>query len=341
MLHLFALVALLIATGDTGQSTRPDVEIIANDAERRVDVKIDGRPFTAYVYPETSKKPVLYPLRTAKGTLVTRGFPFAPRSGERVDHPHHAGLWFNHGDVNGFDFWNNSTAVPSDRAAKMGTIRHRRISGIVSGADQGELHVEMEWVGGDGVSLLRERTMFVFRGGSNSRSIDRITTLSALEQPVVFRDNKEGVLGLRVARALEMPDAKGAGSPDPSGRPAARPANAGPTGIYFSSEGLRGEAVWGTRGRWAMLTGTVESEPVTIAILDHPSNPGYPTYWHARGYGLFAANMLGQKVFTNGVRELNLRLEPGQSATFRHRVLILDGTATPQVIEQQHRAFVR
>ena len=69
--------------------------------------------------------------------------------------------------------------------------------------------------------------------------------------------------------------------------------NTGVNGVYLTSEGTKGAAVWGTRGRWCTLSGTVGAEPVSIAILDHPQNPGHPTYWHARGYGLFAANPLG------------------------------------------------
>src|SRR6266478_1197004 len=83
------------------------VNLKVDEAGRRVDVTVDGKPFTSYVWPTTLKKPVLYPIRTAEGTVVTRGFPLEPRPGERVDHPHHVGLWLNHGDVNGFDFWNN------------------------------------------------------------------------------------------------------------------------------------------------------------------------------------------------------------------------------------------
>ena len=64
---------------------------------------------------------------------------------------------------------------------------------------------------------------------------------------------------------------------------------------------------------------------ISIAIIDHPQNPGYPTYWHARGYGLFAANPLGQKVFSNGRENLNLTLQKGQSATFRYRIVIASG----------------
>ena len=108
------------------------VRIVKNEASRRVDVFIDGQPFTSYVWPEVLTKPVLYPLRSAQGTIVTRGFPLDPRPGERVDHPHHAGLWFNYGDVNGVDFWNNSTALSPEERRKMGSIVQRGISSTLS-----------------------------------------------------------------------------------------------------------------------------------------------------------------------------------------------------------------
>ena len=87
------------------------------------------------------------------------------------------------------------------------------------------------------------------------------------------------------------------------------------------------------------LTGTVASEPVTIAILDNPSNPGFPTYWHARGYGLFAANPLGAGVLSEGKQALDLTLEPGKSTTFHYRVVILNGSAKPADIEKAYQAF--
>ena len=315
--------ALLAAMVMAPAAQTPRIQVVPHDTAPRVDISIDATPFTSYIYPRELKKPVLYPLHTAKGTVVTRGFPPDPKAGERTDHPHQVGVWFNHGDVNGLDFWNNSTAIPADKAPKFGTIQHRRVIEAVSGQDRGELTVEMDWVASNGTTLLKEQTRFVFRGTGDARSIDRITRLTALKERVVFRDNKEGVLGIRVARALEH-TAKDA--PDV-------------TGMYTSSEGLKGDKVWGTRGRWTMLTGTVGSEPVTLAILDHPANPGFPTYWHARGYGLFAANMLGHKVFSEGKEELNLTIEPGASVVFRHRILILGGTAAPEAIETEYRAF--
>src|SRR5438034_6479390 len=156
-----------------------------------------------YIWPATLKKPVLYPLRTAKGTIVTRGFPLEQRPGERVDHPHHAGLWFNYESVNGIDFWNNSEAIKPETAPKMGTIVQRSIVSAKSGSEQGELDVETDWVTFDKKVLLHEHTHFVFRGGPRFRSVDRITTLRALDERVDFKDEKDRLLGLRVVRALE------------------------------------------------------------------------------------------------------------------------------------------
>jgi hypothetical protein len=334
------LIVILAAGGLTGYAA-DGVRVVPNEADHRVDITINGQPFTSYIWPPTVKKPVLYPIRSADGLLVTRGFPLDPRPGERIDHPHHVGLWFNYGNVNGLDFWNNSDAVPAADAPKFGTIHHRRIVDTKSGPERGELAIEATWDKPDGKSLLREQTRFVFEAGPGARSIDRITTLTALEEKVSFDDNKEGVFGMRVARGLEQPSTQPERLTDAQGRPSSVPLvdNEGVAGEYLSSEGKRGDAVWGTRGRWVMLTGTLEGKPITVAILDHPSNPGFPAYWHARGYGLFAANPLGQKALSNGKETLNFALEPGRSATFRYRVLILNGAATAEQIESKYRSF--
>jgi Family of unknown function (DUF6807) len=302
------------------------VTIVRNDAERRVDVLVDGQPFTSYVWPETLKKPVLYPIRAASGTLVTRGFPLDPRAGERVDHPHHVGLWFNYGDVNGFDFWNNSDAIAASERPKMGTILHRGIVEASSGL-KGILTTDMDWVVPAGTVVLKQRTTYTFSGDATTRAIDLDITLTAQAARVALTDNKEGTLGLRVTRALEEPSDKPDVFTDASGRPAATPAvlNDGVNGVYLTSEGTKGAAVWGTRGRWCQLSGLVGKEPVAIAIFDRPGNPGYPTYWHARGYGLFAANPLGQKALSDGKDTLNFAIEPHQSVRFRYRVRVTNG----------------
>lgn len=340
----FVLVAALAATAlAAGQAAgEKGVRLVRDDAKQRVDVFVDGQPFTAYIYPTTLKKPVLFPVRTAKGTMVTRGFPLEPRAGERVDHPHQVGLWFTYGDVNGVDFWNNSDAIKPEDRPKMGTILHKAVTAVRSGADKGELETDMDWVLSDGKVVLKEHTTFVFRGGAGWRSIDRITRLQALGERVSLKDNKEGMIGMRVARALEMPSTKPEIFADAAGRPTtvATMDNTGVNGNFLTSEGKTGDAAWGTRGKWCALMSKVGDEPVTVAILDHPANPGYPTYWHARGYGLFAANPLGQNALSGGKETLNFALGPQESATFRCRVVIFSDPADAARVEAAHKEFL-
>jgi hypothetical protein len=327
-------VCLGLALTAVAQKNR--VQLVPDEANKRVEVLIDGKPFTAYWYPGPAvlKKAVLYPIRSAGGAFITRGWPVDPRPGERVDHPHHVGLWLNYGDVNGDDFWNNSTDVQDQPEKKIfyGTVVHTGIVSMKSDNDAATLTVTADWLNHTGKPVLQERTTYTFRGRGRSRSIDRATTLTALSNDVTFKDNKEGLIGLRLTRELEHPATKAETFTDASGKPTAVPLlnNTGVTGQYRNRQGITGETVWGKRSPWMTLTGTLpNAEPVTLTLLDHPQNLTYPTYWHARGYGLFAANPLGPSVFSNGTDPaLNYVLRAGQSVTFRYRLLIESGTAT-------------
>src|SRR5262249_49985474 len=195
----------------------------------------------------------------------------------------------------------------------------------------GRLVGDMDWIGPGNALFLHQRSEFTFSGDAEKRIVDQTTTLTAADQRVVFNDNKEGMFGMRVARQLEQPSTTPEVFTDASGKETKVPVldNTGVTGSYTSSEGKKGDDVWGTRAKWTMLTGKIGSQPLTLAILDHSGNPGFPTYWHARGYGLFAANPLAPSVFTDGKQPaMNLALAPGKSVTFHYRVLILEGTAT-------------
>jgi hypothetical protein len=321
----------------------PRVEVKPDEAARRVDVTVDGKPFTAYIWPASLEKPVLWPILTAAGTPVTRGFPLDPKPGESTDHPHHVGLWLNFGDVNGSDFWNHCKAVPSQQGTRYGTIVHTRIARSESGDGRGALEVEAEWLNSAGDALLRETTRYDFHAGEGRRVIDRATTLTAAGKPVVFKDNKEGMFGLRLARFLEHPGDRPVTVVGPDGRPAAEKVldNSVVTGRYRSSEGIEGIPVWGTRARWMLLSGRSGDEAVALAILDHPSNPEHPAYWHARGYGLFAVNPLGRRVFDKSQPELITTVAAGQSIAFRFRVLVLSGSPDAAGIESEYTRFAK
>jgi len=315
-------------TARSGNSQGDRFTFVERPESKSIDVLLDGQPYTAYCYADSLKKPVLFPLRTKGGHFITRGWPVAPRANERTDHPHHVGLWFNYGDVNGLDFWNNSTAIPADKRVGYGTVVHAAVNETESDGDRGVLNVTKYWVAPQGDSLLREDTRYVFRvDDEGNTSIELDIRLQALTD-VSLNDNKEGVLGIRVARELEHPSDEPAQFTDANGivTEVAAANNDGVTGRYVSSEGYEGDDVWGTRGKWVALNGTIEGEPVSLVMLDHTENPGYPTYWHARGYGLFAANPLGQKALSGGKDVLNFKLDNGATARFRYKVLIHAGS---------------
>lgn len=306
------------------------IQLTHNEAQKRVTVTVDGKPFTAYIYPGPSvlKKPVLYPIMSAGGNFITRGWPLDPRPGERIDHPHHVGMWFNYGDVNGHDFWNNSTQIGPEHKGPFGTIVHTGVTSMKNGKGQAELVVTANWLDKDGKVMLQETTTYQFQASADSRTINRISTLKAADKDVVFKDNKEGMIALRMARQLEQPSTKPEMFTDAQGVATKVPAmnNEGVTGMYHSSEGIEGDAVWGTRAPWMKLAGKVNNESLSVVLMDHPKNVGYPTYWHARGYGLFAANPLGPSVLSNGkAPAMNYTLPAGQSVTFRYRLLIQSG----------------
>ncbi len=324
--QLTLAITLLVCINSNGQNIKPSgIDFSLKENERKIDVYAAGKLLTSYCWPENVYKPILYPVYTASGVEITRGFPLRPRKGERADHIHQVGMWLNYGKVNGYDFWGNGSRGFKDPAG--GEIKHTGIVKVQGGNDEGTLVVTESWLSPSGYELLSEKTEYHFFIQGPLRIIDRVTTLTANDSTVVFSDTKEGMFGIRVARQLELPLNEMITVIDASGKPSGNKikASEGATGNYRSSRGIEGEKVWGTRAEWMHLYGIIGEEKVSVAVCDHPLNPGYPTYWHARGYGLFAANPLGWNDFTGGKEQFNFSLKPHQSVTFRYRVIIGSG----------------
>jgi hypothetical protein len=303
------------------------VRIIRVDDKHKVDVIVNGNLFTSYQYPVNIEKPFLFPVIAPNGSVITRGYPIEPRKGERMDHPHHIGIWFNYGDVNGLDFWNNSSAIPAEKKDSYGHIVHQKIVKTVSG-EKGILEVVSNWDDNKGNALLTEKTLYIFSGDGNSRTIDHISTLTAINGPVIIGDSKEGMFAIRVDRAFEMPSNESLIFTDDKGNPTKVKAidNEGVTGMYTSSRGLKGDSVWGTRNDWVILSGAKDNVTITMGIFDNPKNPGYPAYAHARGYGLFSFNNFGQNSYDPKQEKKSYKIEKGQSVTLYHRFYVQSGS---------------
>lgn len=322
MKQSFLPVLILIFSISLSQAAKiPKVEFKNKEQEKKVEVFVDGKFFTAYIYPDNMEKQSLYPILSASGKTITRGFPLNPRPFERVDHPHHVGLWFNFGDVNGLDFWNNSFAIKPADKPKYGTVKFKKI--VSENAKKGELVTSSEWVDVNNNVLLNEETTFTFSGTGYQRSIQRTSKLTAV-QPVTFTENKEGLIGLRMDRAFEEPATKAEKFLDANGIETEVPVlnNAGVNGVYRNAEGIKGAAVWSKRSPWVALRADKEGEILTIVILDHPRNPNYPAWSHARGYGLFATNNLGGRAFDKKAEEVKISLTANQILVFTHKIVI-------------------
>ncbi len=321
----YLLTFILMAFYMSGSSQ--NVKLVRNDDQHRIDVIIGGKLFTSYCYPADLEKPFLYPVYAPNGSVITRGFPIEPRKGERIDHPHHIGIWFNHGNVNGLDFWNNSSAIPANRKDSYGHIVVQKIVDAKSGK-QGILDVISNWEDNSGKTLLVENTKYIFSGDKTSYTVDHISILTAVDQTVTIGESKEGMFAIRVDRAFEMPSNESLIFTDASGNPTTVKAtdNTGVTGMYTSSQGLKGDAVWGTRNNWVVLTGTKDNSVISMAIFDNPKNPGYPAYAHARGYGLFAVNNLGQNSYDPKQEKISYELKKGDSIELIHRFVVQSGS---------------
>ncbi len=312
------------------------VKLVKINKENRVEIYVGDAIFTQFLYPDSVEKPVLFPIYDAANNPVTRGFPREPRPGEPTDHPHHLGCWFTFENVNGLDFWNNSFAIPAEKKAQYGWIKTDSILQMTSGP-KGVLSYHANWVNQQQQVLMEETSFFEFSGSEGKRIIDRVTDLKAATD-IFLTDAKDGLFGLRLTHELQIPEKNDQSFTDNKGNTTVVKKDAVANGNYLTSEGKMGDSVWSTRGKWCKVFGKIGKDSVSITIFDHKKNPNYPTFWHARGYGLFAANPLGEKIFTGGKSSLNLHLKKGETIRFRYRILIQNGQTTESVNQLNREA---
>lgn len=291
----------------------------------QVAVEIDGKPFTVfYLGGADLNRPYLHPLRSATGRIVNRSFPAGQVPGETTDHPHHAGLYYGHGDVNGYNYWavQNVANPRPPPSANFGRIVLDKIASVKSGKESGSVDVVLTWLKPDGAPLMRETRRMTFYAHPELRIIDFDFDFAAIEK-VVFRDTKEGAFAMRMATVLEEPPLK----PTAGGPPR--------TGKLLNAQGGEGESnVWGKRSEWVDYSGQIEGDKVGVVMMDHPGNPRHPTYWHSRGYGLHAINPFGVSDFLNDkTQNGSLTIEPGRQVRFRYRVVVHPGVPPARLAE--------
>lgn len=281
--------ALLCATVPLLAGHSAHAEVTAERSASGVVVKLDGKPFAEYVT-RSGGKPIVWPIFGPTGKPMTRAYPMTAKGAdEKDDHRHHRSLWFTHGNVNGVDFWLEG--------GRKGKIEHREFV-KVEGGESATIVARNDWLAPDGKKVCKDERTLVFGGDADARWIDFTITLIASEGPVTFGDTKEGGFGVRVAGTMKVDAKKG--------------------GRIVSSEGETDQAAWSKQAAWVDYHGPLDGETLGIAIFNHPSSFRYPTHWHVRTYGLFAANTFA---FGQGT----CKIEKDKSLTLRYRVFLHRG----------------
>jgi hypothetical protein len=292
----------------------------------QVDIGIGGKPFTTYYFTPEVSKPYFQPLRSAEGTVVTRGFPIFNEVPPAHQHDpnleaHQRPMYFGHGNINGYDFWGEEAFVKyygKDASSQYGRQVFRKIDEMKSGTDSGTLKATFDLVGPDRKPFAEETQSFTFRGDAERRIVDCTFTITANHGPVKMGDTKEGTFAIRVAPELTEPKVR-----------------------MLNSNRLVGEKeIWGKCADWVDYMGTVAGEQLGIAIFDNPANLRHPSTWHARGYGLSAVNPFGESYFyRDPKRDGSYTIAPGQSLTLRYRVLIHHGDWSAAQLDAAYRDY--
>lgn len=308
-MHLWLVLVIAgLAVGSTASAT----EITAERSPNGAVVKIDGKLFTEYLV-KSGSKPILWPIIGPTGQPMTRDYPMAKRSGEATDHPHQRSLWFTHGDVNGINFW-----LQPDQG-KAGVTKHVKFLKIASGKPA-VIATQNDWIGPDGKKLCEDERTFRFDTDGDARWIDVDIMVKATNGPVTFGDSKEGAFGLRVAHSMTV-DAKQGGQ-------------------IINSEGQTDQSAWGKRAAWVDYHGPIDGQTLGIAIFNHPGSFRYPTYWHVRPYGLFAANPFGVHEFARGrATQGAYTIRSDKSMTLRYRVYIHRGDEKDGKVAEAFAAY--
>jgi hypothetical protein len=286
----------------------------------RLVIDINGKPFTEYRF-AGAPHVYFYPLLGPGGTPMTRDFPMKNVPGEDQDHKHHRSLWFSHGAVNGVDFWSEE--------AKAGKIVHDKFLEVKSGDKAGVIRSANKWIAPNGeVVCTDELTFRVLATPDNERLFDfEITLFAPPDKAVVLGDTKEGSMAIRVAETMRLkPNKQNTGKPG---------------GEIVQSTGVKGDKTWGKRAEWCDYSGPVGGKTLGVAIFDNPSNPRYPTWWHVRDYGLFAANPFGQHDFEKKPAGTgDLTIPAGKSVTFKYRFYLHEGDEQQAAVAERFEKYV-
>jgi hypothetical protein len=289
---------------------------LAEVAPGKLKVCVGGKHFTTYNYGVGVVRPYLYPVLAADSVGATRNWPMVDGiAGESTDHPHHKGIYTAQDEINGIRNWGEGKGH--------GWQIHKGFTRLYSGPAAGGFTAELDWTDHDRkVYMTETRRVTFYVTPMHARLFDYEVTLHASQGDLVIGDTKEGgLLSARVASSMEAQRETG--------------------GVITNGCGGVQEAeTWGKRAPWCDYSGPIGDACYGISLMDHGTNPRYPTYWHVRAYGLMTANCFGRHHFTGDPdNRWDMPIPAGESRTWRYRVLIHHGDAQAAKVGVHYQGF--
>lgn len=295
--------------------------LTAEKQEGLIRVMINDQVFAELIHGETDQygaapRPYLFPINGPTGVAMTRNFPMIENvEGESSDHPHHRSLWFAH-PINGVDFW--TQGVDRGVIKPNGEITVSQTDTVL------RLSFDTNWIGPDDTNIAVAKQEYCFQVlDDGSRAVDFMIEISpgADVDAIVFEDTKEGTMAVRTHPALRLVGESAKGQ-------------------ALNSEGDTDRELWGKRAKWVAYWGEIEGKVCGIAIFDHPKNLRHPTWWHARDYGLVAANPFGIHDFEKSEKgKGEFTLKQRDSLELQYRFVFFVGSAMDANIAEKYERW--
>ncbi|MFT5732339.1 MAG: hypothetical protein ACJA0P_000654 [Planctomycetota bacterium] len=296
---------LALSSPQEAPSSLLQLRHVVSGGDHQVQLQ-DGSAF-ATLRLNGARIPYLWPVVGPSGDELTRAFPMETgRPGEAGDHPHHQSFWFTHGDVNGHDFWHDPDCRIAPDPASAPEVR------LTPGFFEVEIELPLVWSAPEAPSILNETRTYRFASRQGVRLIECESVLTA-KQDVTFGDTKEGSFALRLRPELRL---KGDVA----------------TGSLLNSSGQTNGDCWGQRAAWVSYETPLNGHHVGVTVMDHAMNLRHPTWWHARDYGLVAANPFGTRAFEGkDSASGEFTLQKGKSLTQRYLVVLSGSDETRSI----------
>ncbi len=268
--------AVLILAGILISLSSYSAKIIAEKSGSKINITIDGKFFTSYIFSEQEKYPFFFPVNgPVSGGSVT--------SMRNAEYPHHSSLFFGCDMVNGGNYWQEGPE--RGRIISVNACIERQ------GGDSAVITDECIWSRPGASSPVRDTRRFTITVPSNSvYQIDVDITLETLDDVHIKKTN-HSLFSARLAPDLAVTNG----------------------GTMVNAENMKGEKeTFGKKSAWIDYYGKRGSITEGLVIMEHPSNKWYPSPWFTRDYGFISPTPMywpenGEEIFLREGTNLRLR----------------------------------